>query len=443
MARAGFYLPCDGRAALPFFDNVLAQIGDSQNLELSLSSFSGSVRHLKEMLEGARKGSLVLIDEILHATDPDEATALSRAILGELQNRGAYAVVTTHLNGLKSTGEGAFESASMEFDPNKLSPTYRLRMGVPGSSRALEIAQKLGLNLSVIEKARSFLSRDKIREQTAVDQLESKERELENAKNELQSVKNTLESEREQFQKLNSDLEQSKKRFRSEALEKIREQQREALLQVEKLVAIYKKKLRSVDEKHGAALEAQADTEKVRESFRNIEKSLDEMAPASFPKPLDQVKSAPAAFQINQPVRVLSMGNEGVLLSDPSNRTKPAEVMVGIMRIKVAWDQLEPKEGAPPKAGSKQVYLSHEDTSLPGEIHLLGKTVDEAMDLLGSYMDRAARSGRSSVRIVHGHGSGALKKAVREFLRKASYEMKFRSGTAQEGGEGCTVVEFV
>lgn len=445
MARAGFYVPCDGRAVVPFFDNVLAQIGDSQNLELSLSSFSGSVRQLREMLENARQGSLVLIDEILHATDPDEATALSRAILGELQARGAFALVTTHLNGLKSTGEGSFESASMEFDLHQLSPTYRLRIGVPGSSRALEIAQKLGLEPAIVETARGFLSKEKLEEQSAVDVLEARERELEHAKNELLEVKATLESEREQFARLNLELDQHKKRFRSEALEKLRDQQREAMQQVERLIGNYKKKLQSVDEKHSAALEAQTETEQVRESFRHIEAALDEIAP---PPPMPEIiplRAEPKApvFQINQPVRVLSMNNDGVLLSDPAAKGKQAEVMVGRMRMKIPWDQLVPKELAPPKAGSKQYQSPTEDTSMPTEIHLLGKTVEEALDALGSYMDRAARSGRPFVRVVHGHGSGALRKAVREFLRKSNYDMKFRAGTAQEGGEGCTVVEFI
>jgi DNA mismatch repair protein MutS2 len=444
MARSGFYLPCAGKAELPFFGNVLAQIGDSQNLELSLSSFSGSVRHLREMLESAQRGSLVLIDEILHATDPDEATALSRAILTELQARGAFAIVTTHLNGLKSAGEGAFESASMEFDPQRLSPTYRLRIGVPGSSRALEIAQKLGLELAIVDKARGFLSKEKLAEQSAVDQLEARERELQESKNELNRVRATLESEREQFSRLNLELEQHKKRFRAEALERIRVPQREALADVERLIGEYKKKLKSVDEKHEAALTAQAETESVRESFRKIEKALDEVVP---PHPLPIViplRAEPKVpeFQMNQPVRVLSLGNDGVLLSDPANRSRAAEVMVGTMRLKVKWDQLEPKAAAAPKAGSKQVSLTSEDMAMPTEIHLLGKTVEEAMDLLAAYMDRASRSGRPLVRIVHGHGSGALRKAVREFLKRSRYEMKFRAGEANEGGEGCTVVEF-
>lgn len=440
MARSGFYIPCAGKAVLPFFQNVLAQIGDSQNLELSLSSFSGSVEHLKNMLESAQNGSLVLIDEILHATDPDEATALSRAILGELANRGAFAIVTTHLNGLKVSGEGAFESASMEFDPNKLSPTYRLRVGVPGSSRALEIALKLGLEPSIIDKARSFLSADKLEEQNAVDQLEARERELQDAKDSLSKMTAALEHERHQLAHLQTELEGHKKKFRGEAMQKLRDQQRGAMQEVERLIGDYKKKLRSVDEKHSAALEAQADTESVRKTFREIEATLDEIAPAPEPTPPSPYREEAATFQLNGPVRVLTMDNDGVLLSDPNNRGKQAEVMIGKMRLKVLWDQLEPKAPAKIAPGSRIARTATAEA--PPEIHLLGKRVDEALDLLSSYLDRAALSGRPSVRVVHGHGSGALKKAVREFLKKARYQMKYRAGTDNEGGEGCTVVEF-
>lgn len=442
MARAGFYIPCAGKAVLPFFENVLAQIGDSQNLELSLSSFSGSVQHLRSMLDGARRGSLVLIDEILHATDPDEATALSRAILGELAHRGAFAIVTTHLNGLKVSGEGAFESASMEFDPNKLSPTYRLRVGVPGSSRALEIALKLGLEPSIVEKARGFLSVEKLQEQSAVDQLEARERELQDAKDSLGKMTAALEHERHQLAHLQSELEGHKKKFRGEAMQKLRDQQRAAMQDVERLIGDYKKKLRSVDEKHSAALEAQTDTENVRSKFREIEATLEEIAPAPEPAAYIPAKDDSPEFQLNGPVRVLSMDNDGVLLSDPASRGKQAEVMIGKMRLKVAWDQLEPKAAAKPKAGSRPVRSYGESAEAAPEMHLIGKRVDEAIDMLSAYLDRAALSGRPSVRIVHGHGSGALKKAVREFLKKARYQMKYRPGTENEGGEGCTVVEF-
>jgi DNA mismatch repair protein MutS2 len=440
MARAGFFIPCAGEAKLPFFSKVLAQIGDSQNLELSLSSFSGSILHLKEIMAGAERGSLVLIDEVLHATDPDEATALSRAILADLQAKGAYAIVTTHLNGLKVSGDSAFESASMEFDPEQLSPTYRLRVGVPGSSRALEIALKLGLEPRLIEQARSHLSEEKRQEQSAVDKLEARERELANAKEELQSVTQTLESERARLEQLNRELLTHKKRFREDALEKMQDRERAAMLEVERTIAIYKKRLPSVKEKHEAAVEGQQEKEKLKQEFAELHATLDEIAPPA-PHPAEEPEPPPSTLRQNGSVRLLAMKTEGVLLSDPAHRGKMAEVMVGNLRMKVAWDQLEPKAKTRAKSAPYRAPVS-EDMSVPTEINLIGKTVDESMDLVANYIDRAALSGRAFVRVVHGHGSGALRKAVRDFLKKSSYDLKYRPGTAQEGGEGCTVVEF-
>lgn len=452
MARTGFFVPCAGAARLPFFSKVLAQIGDAQNLELSLSSFSGSILHLKEILESAQKNSLVLVDEILHATDPDEATALSRALLQALQARGSFAVVTTHLNGLKVSGQDSFESASMEFDTDTLSPTYRVRVGIPGSSRALEIALKLGLDAELVREARSYLSEDRVKEQTAVDLLELRERELQEAKEELDRTRTALTAEQSRLELLNSELETVKKKFRAEALEKLREQQRDALHEVDALISTYKKRLTTVEAKHSAALESQADTEMVKEKFRELEKGLEKIAPVAEPPPkterlvLEREEEAAPEFRQNAPVRIPSMQTEGVLLSNPADagaRKRPAEVMIGNMRMKMRWEQLEPRAPSRPKAGSRPYATSSDHSDVALELHLLGKTVDEAQTALGTYLDRAARSGRPWVRIVHGHGSGALKKAVREALKASPYEMKFRPGTAAEGGEGCTVVEFI
>lgn len=444
MARAGFFLPCAGAARLPFFSKVLAQIGDAQDLELSLSSFSGSILHLKEILESAQKNSLVLVDEILHATDPDEATALSRAILQALQKRGSFAIVTTHLNGLKVSGQDSFESASMEFDPERLSPTYRVRVGIPGSSRALEIALKLGLEENLIREARSYLSEERLREQTAVDQLEAQERQLQRAKEELAGTRAELQVEQARTEQLNSELDLARRRFKTEATEKLKEQQRSALQEVEQVISSYKKKLQSVEQKHTVAIEAQLDTEIVKEKFREVEKVIEEIAPVRAERVKevrrDEEEEKPE-FRQNAPVRVPAMHTMGTLLSDPKD--KKAEVMIGNMRMRFSWEQLEPVNAPKPKAGARPYATASDHADVPPELHLLGKTVEEAQALLATYLDRAARSGRPWVRIVHGHGSGALKKAVREALRASAYDMKFRPGTAAEGGEGCTVVEFI
>lgn len=444
MARSGFFLPCAGHATLPFFSKILAQIGDAQNLELSLSSFSGSILQMKEILESAEKDSLVLVDEILHATDPDEATALSRAILSALQARGSFAVVTTHLNGLKVGEE--FAGASMEFNLEELSPTYRLRMGIPGSSRAMEIALKLGLEGSLVEKARSFLSVGRRQEQEILDRLELRERELEELKSSLAQEKAQAIQEAKRFEELNDALDEQKRMFRQQAQARIQEQERSALAELEKLSSLYKKRLSTVEEKHEAAQEGSRYIVEVKEKFRAAEIALDVVAPPvperkAETKPVEQ---AAPTFQKNSPVKIPSLGTEGVLLSDPADKKRPAEVMVGNIRMRFKWEQLQPRAlSVKPAAGSRPYATSSDHADVPPELHLLGKTVDEAESLLNSYLDRASRSGRPWVRIVHGHGSGALKKMVREALKRTAYELKSRPGTASEGGEGCTVVEFL
>ena len=440
MARAGFFLTCAGEAELPFFHSVLAQIGDAQNLELSLSSFSGSIVHLKQVLEGSDSGSLVLVDEILHATDPDEASALSQAILESLHERGAYAVVTTHLSGLKVANNQKFEGASMEFDPKEMSPTYRLRMGVPGSSRALEIAEKLGLSKSVIEVARGFLSADRIKEQNALDNLERQERELEEVKIAAIQDRETLENKLREVSKIESELKTSRERFRVELLGKIRSQQKEAMDELNRAINLYREKLKTVDQKHEATLEIQENLSQVQESFQTIERTLLKEIPASITLPeLDEPKKSDEFVQ-NGTVLVKTMGAEGILLSDPKKRGKTAEIMVGNMRMHIAWENLVFKH--PKQNGSKGRVIPSVNPECPAEMNIIGLTVYDAAPKIESYLDLASRSGRPSVRIVHGHGSGSLRKAVRDLLSKVPYDIKYRGGAPSEGGDGCTVVEF-
>lgn len=441
MARAGFYLPCAGVARVPYFQSVLAQIGDSQSLELSLSSFSGSVLNLKNILEQSQGMSLVLIDEILHATDPDEATALSRAILGDLKSRGAYSIVTTHLNGLKVAGETGFESASMEFDPEQMQPTYRLRMGIPGSSRALEIAQKLGLPRNLIELARSFLSKDRVKEQSALDDLEKKERSLEEMREQVAKMQQELNHERKNLEFLQNQLATVKKNFRAETSEKLKNLQQETMREVERIILIYKSKIKNVEEKHQNTVESKKDMESIRDKFKAIESTLEEAVPTSTILAEEEKQESEATLEKNAPVFVNSMKSDGILLSDPSQKGKLAEVMIGTMRMKVPWEQLQPKHRERPIARGRyqQIALA---SDCPTELHILGKTASDAMDALENYLDRAARSERAFVRIVHGHGNGILRKAVRDYLKSCRYDIKWRAGTPQEGGEGCTVVEF-
>jgi DNA mismatch repair protein MutS2 len=443
MAQSGFYIASAGESILPFFDDVLAQIGDSQSLELSLSSFSGSILQLKSILESRSRAPLILIDEILHATDPDEATALSRSILEALEERGGFAIVTTHLNGLKVGGNPSFESASMEFDLDSLSPTYRLRIGVPGSSRALEIAGKLGLDPQLLSRAKNYLDSSKISHQESLDQLEIQEKNLRDTQEKALASEQKLELERIRFSDLNEALLKEKGNFRKEAAEKFKEQQKLALNELDLIISEYRKKLHSIEEKHRAAVESKEQTEKIRSLYQEAISEIASTLPEAPPKPQDslEILSPPSPLKINGKVKITSINQEGVLLSDPIHRGKNAEVQVGNVRMRIPWDQLEGR--SQPKSTTQGKTYIDQEIGVASEINLIGKNVDEARDLVMNYLDRAFRSGKPWVRLVHGHGSGALKRMVREILEKSPYETKFRPGMSNEGGDGCTIVEFV
>ncbi len=432
MARAGFYLPCAGQARLPFFRKVLAQIGDAQNLELSLSSFSGSVLGLKNILESGGESSLVLIDEILHATDPDEATALARSILEELESRGAYALVTTHLNGLKVSQSADFLSASMEFDEAELKPTYRLRLGIPGSSRALEIGEKLGLSKSLVARARGYLQKGHVQLQDLVDKLVTQEKSLSAEREDTVQLRLQLETQSAQNEKLREQLENQRRTMKETLQQEMRDLERETTQMLEATVAEFKAKITDIGEKHAATVESKKRIQEIRARVAATQQKLEieQKAAPEAPSPLKQ----------NTSVFIRSMRAQGTLLSDPKDQSKPAEVLLGKMKMRVDWKQLSPREEA--KSFAKSITIRSESVDCPPELNIIGRNSDEAEMQVRLYLDKASRSGRPSVRIVHGMGSGTLRRMVREVLKSLPYELKFRPGQQNEGAEGCTVVEF-
>jgi len=300
------------------------------------------------------------------------------------------------------------------------------------------------LGRQLIEKARSFLNQDRRKEQDTLDRLGIKEKELEVAKKLLEEEKARYEQEASLFAQLQEELDQQKKTFRVEARTRLQQQEKEAVATLEKLSSEYKKRLSTVEEKHQASEQHRRRIVQVKEKFQEAEVSLEVVAPESPEKEEKKEEAKSLDFTLNGPVKIPSLRTEGVLLSDPTHRKGQAEVLVGNLRMRFAWGQIQPREPAVKvKTGSRPYATSSDHADVATELNLIGKTVDEARDIVSLYLDRASRSGRPWVRIVHGHGSGALKKLIRELLSKSPYELKYRPGTASEGGEGCTVVEFV
>ena len=432
MAKCGFHLPADAHPVLPYYSKVLAQIGDEQSIEKSLSSFSSSVIILTEIISAADTNTLVLIDEILSSTDPKEATALSSAILENLSDLGATTVVTTHFSDLKALSEEneRVVNASMEFDKEKLMPRYRLQMGVPGKSWAIETAQRLGMPQAIIERAISHLAEDHVQLEQLLSSLSEKQGALDKEREKAAQNRTEYQDALERVRNLNSDLRDKRQKLYSEFEKKYQEARTQASVRLDEMAKQYKDKL-SLLPVHESP---KRDLKKGKEEIRGVLKIEPPITKRNKP-------STPQAFIKGCLVEVPSLNTVGTLLSDPQTESKkPAKVLVGIIRMRMPWKDLVfvsgPKQTAPKKSSYTEV------PTCAAELNLIGKRVDEAIDLASHFIDLAVRSQKPSVRIVHGHGSGALKQAIRKMLESSSYDVKFRAGTKHEGGDGCTVVEF-
>ena len=439
MARAGFFIPCSGSARIPFFTKVLAHIGDSQNIELSLSSFSGSVAHLKQILETADSNTLILIDEILHETDPDEAAALAKSILLELREKNAFVVVTTHLNGLKMAEGDIFQNASMEFDQQSLSPTYRLRFGVPGSSHALDISTRLGLSKTIVDRARGFLKKDHHQYEELVNSLAEKERLLSEAKEKISDEQDTVAALKNSLEQQLHLLTEERKKWRKDAEERLSERIHEVSSSVKKTLDEFKGRIKDIGEKHRFIESAKQVAKQTTAAFEPLREEFQ----LQSPKEQASENTDAALWKVGAQVWVRSLKTEATLQSEPTDKNKPAEVLIGKMKMRVPWHELKMLSKEIQEKPKKAALVSLEGrTSIAPELRLIGKTVEDAEAELSLYLDQASRSDRKIVRIVHGHGTGALKRAVREFLQRGGYNLKYRPGEASEGGDGCTVVEF-
>ena len=438
MGQAGLHIPALDRSELSVFTEVFADIGDEQSIEQSLSTFSSHMTSIVSILANADADSLCLFDELGAGTDPTEGAALAIAILNFLHDRGIRTMATTHYSELKiyALSTGFVENACCEFDVETLRPTYRLLLGIPGKSNAFAISRKLGLSDEIIEAAKEQITEQDISFEDVISDLEASRVTIEKEQREIEAYKKEVEALKKQLQAKNDKLDQARDRILREANEKARDILKEAKDVADETIRVFQKA------GPGASMK---DLEKSREQLRG---RIDEKnAKLSVPKK-EPAKAAlkPGQLKKGDAVRILSMGLKGTVSTLPDARGN-LFVQCGIMRSSVNIKDLvriEEETITTPsmkRTNTGKLKMS-KSFSISPEINLLGKTVDEAISVLDKYLDDAYLAHLKSVRIVHGKGTGALRQAVHQHLKRVKYVTSYRLGEYGEGDAGVTIATF-
>ena len=439
MGQAGLHIPALDRSELSIFSEVYADIGDEQSIEQSLSTFSSHMTNIVSFLKKVDERSLVLFDELGAVTDPTEGAALAISILSHLHQRGIRTMATTHYSELKvyALSTPGVENACCEFDVESLRPTYRLLIGIPGKSNAFAISGKLGLPDYIIEDAKKRLSEQDVSFEDLLTDLETSKRTIEKEQEEIARLKKEAEDLKAQAKQRQEKLDDQRDRILREANEKANAILREAKEIADKTIKDFRK--------FGKENISAAEMEKEREKLR---KKIKDTASASAMKAQKPKKEHKASdFKLGESVKVLSMNLTGTVSSLPDAKGN-LTVRMGILSSQVNISDLEIIEEVSPYAPKKMNRTSKgkikmgKSLSVRPEINLLGRTVDEAVAELDKYLDDAILAHLNTVRVVHGKGTGALRKGIHEYLRRQKHVKSYHLAEFGEGDAGVTIVEL-
>ena len=442
MGQAGLHIPAFDHSELSVFYEVFADIGDEQSIEQSLSTFSAHMTNTVSILKEADDRSLVLFDELGAGTDPTEGAALAIAILSNLHRRGSRVMATTHYSELKvfALSTPGVENGCCEFDVETLRPTYRLLIGVPGKSNAFAISQKLGLSQDIIEEAKTHLTKQDEDFEDLLADLEQKRVTIEQERDQINSYKEEIRELKQRLESKQEKLDLSRDKILREANEQARNILQEAKDYADTTIRNF--------QKYGKAAGVSAkDMEKERGKLREKMSTVDKKLSAKNAAPKKSHKQLTAKdLHIGDSIKVLSLNLKGTVSTLPDAKGN-LFVQMGILRSQVNIRDLEKLDdtvitgGNFSKTGSGKIKMS-KSASVSTEINLLGKTVDEAIMELDKYLDDAYIAHLPSVRIVHGKGTGALRKGVHNYLRRQKHVKSYRLGEFGEGDAGVTIVEF-
>ena len=442
MAQTGMFIPADS-AKLPVFHAVYSDIGDEQSIEQSLSTFSAHMTNLISILRDVAAQDLVLIDEICAGTDPNEGAALAMSILSHLHERGVLTIVTTHYSELKTFayGKSGMENASVEFDPVSLRPTYRLLMGVPGSSNAFNISLRLGLEESIVRQAGELLNQEHVHMESVLQELDSERRRYETSSREIDEL-------RRQSEQLYNQLQREKQEFdrrKGDILRKAREQADDIYRRSRRESEAVLKELRS--------LKSDFDTKRMAKAAEDARKKLNKTFSQDEPLP-DGTQLSAATARKGMEVFVSSLGKRGVIVAVLGDKVT---VQVGILKANVSVKQCiipgKGARGAPESsAGSKEEAKSSASSlhklfaaksrNASTELDLRGKTLDEAIPLVDKAIDDAILAGVGQLRLIHGKGTGALRAGLTAYLSTNRFVKKLEQASLETGGSGATLISL-
>jgi len=452
MAQSGLHVPAKV-ARLPVFRSVFADIGDEQSIAASLSTFSGHITNLVAMDRALQLPSLVLLDEVGTGTDPNEGGAIATAVVNHFKQRGAHLIATTHFDAVKAWGtatEGV-TVAGFAFDPQTYAPTYRLVYGAPGRSLAIEMAQRLGMPVSVVAAARGFLSDDQKRVQAHLDRIDQQARALDAEKTRIERERRAFNEQKGALETRDKALTEREDAFKKRLNEKIEERVRQARRDIDAVIDQLKERSDALVEKaslraagvmvntgeSGAARsEARAAIERIAEGLRNPAPSATLAEPAGAPG------AAALALAVGARVAVGGLGLEGTVVSISGTQVE-LDVRGKRMRAKTKDLRVLGGPSAKPSAAKVRVNLDLKPREgLLSEINVIGCTVDEAVDRVSRFLDETMITDLREVRIVHGFGTGQLRKGIQAFLKSHPLVLKYVQAPENQGGGGATVVEL-
>ncbi|MEC3605653.1 endonuclease MutS2 [Bacillus glycinifermentans] len=431
MAQSGLHVPAEEGSETAVFDQVFADIGDEQSIEQSLSTFSSHMVNIVDILKDMTPNSLVLFDELGAGTDPQEGAALAISILDEVCQTGARVIATTHYPELKAYGYNRENviNASVEFDIETLSPTYKLLIGVPGRSNAFEISKRLGLPERLIGRAKAEMTAEHNEVDTMIASLEDSKKRAETELAETEAIRAEAEALHRDLKKQISEWQEKKDRLYEEAEQKAAEKVKEAMKEADDII----QSLRMIKDeqktfKDHELIEAKKRLEEAVPSFEKTKKPVQKKTDKRTLKPGDEVK-------------VLTFGQKGTLLEKTG--ADEWNVQIGILKMKVKEKDLEFLKSAPePEKQQSIAKVKGKDYHVSLELDLRGERYENALHRVEKYLDDAVLAGYPRVSIIHGKGTGALRKGVQDLLKNHRSVKNSRFGEAGEGGSGVTIVEL-